>query len=69
MLICGTSAVVCPFASLPRVAARRRGTTIVEINAEATPLTLEGVSDYLIQGRTGTVLPLIVAMVKALRKD
>jgi len=37
----------------------RRCVTIIEINAEATPLTAEGVSDYLIQGRTAEILPLI----------
>jgi NAD-dependent deacetylase len=67
MLICGTSAVVYPFATLPRIARRRAGVTIIEINAEPTPLTLEGISDYLIQGKTGELLPHIVADVKRLR--
>ncbi len=82
MLICGTSAVVYPFASLPRIARQRKeetetktGTgiyavegspavTIIEVNAEPTPLTWEGISDYLIQGKTGQVLPRIVEEVK-----
>ena len=82
MLICGTSAVVYPFAQLPRIARQRRtereqkaksglyfaksesATTIIEINAEPTPLTAEGISDYLIQGRTAEILPQIVGMVK-----
>lgn len=86
MLICGTSAVVYPFAELPRIARRRRmerekktdsgiyvvekipATTIIEINAEPTPLTEEGISDYLIQGKTGEILPAIVREVKKLRK-
>jgi len=67
MLICGTSAVVYPFAYLPRIA-RQRGvgkkTTIIEINADPTPLTAEGISDYLIQGKTGTILPKLVEEVK-----
>jgi len=66
MLICGTSAVVYPFASLPRVVAERKGTVIIEINAEPTPLTAEGVSNYLIQGKTGEVLPAILEEVKKL---
>ena len=42
--------------------------TIVEVNAEPTPLTNEGISDYLIQGKTGDILPGIVEAVrKALR--
>ncbi len=84
MLICGTSAVVYPFASLPRIASQRHGeierktetglyavekipaVTIIEVNAEPTPLTEEGVSDYLIQGKTGEILPRIVEEVKRL---
>ncbi|MFC1896956.1 NAD-dependent deacetylase [Chloroflexota bacterium] len=68
MLICGTSAVVYPFASLPRIAKERRTVAIIEINAEPTPLTEEGISDYLIQGRTGEILPKIVEEVKKTRE-
>ncbi len=68
MLICGTSAVVYPFASLPRIARQRRTATIIEVNADPTPLTEEGISDYLIQGKTGEILPRIVDEVKRIRK-
>jgi NAD-dependent deacetylase len=68
MLICGTSAVVYPFANLPRVARQRGVATIVEVNAEPTPLTHEGISDFIIQGKTGEVLPAIVEEVKRLRR-
>ncbi len=80
MLICGTSAVVYPFANLPRIAKVRAveresltvsglylvklAPTIIEINAEPTPLTKEKISDYLIQGKTGHILPQIVNAVK-----
>lgn len=67
MLICGTSAVIYPFAYLPRIARQRqsgRKTIIIEINADPTPLTEEGISDYLIQGKTGTILPKIAEEVK-----
>jgi len=83
MLICGTSAVVTPFAWLPRIARQGRkaidiasgipsgeraiSTIIIEVNAEPTPLTSQGVSDYLIQGRTGEILPKIVEQVKRTR--
>ena len=79
MLICGTSAVVYPFANLPRMARFHSGITgldvighkanvkIIEVNADPTPLTHEGVSDYLIQGRTGEILPRIVEEVKKAR--
>jgi NAD-dependent deacetylase len=75
MLVCGTSAVVYPFANLPRIARQKdygRGfselytkdaghpATIIEINAEPTPLTADGISDYIIQGKTGEILPAIV---------
>jgi len=68
MLICGTSAVVYPFASLPRMARfRSANVKIIEVNADPTPLTEEGISDYLIQGKTGEVLPSIVEEVKRIR--
>ena len=78
MLICGTSAVVYPFAELPIMArfgsgrsplglyatGHKTNVKIIEVNAEPTSLTQEGVSDYLIQGKTGEVLPRIVEEVK-----
>jgi len=86
MLICGTSAVVYPFAQLPRITRQRQveqerktesglyfvkseaATMIIEVNDEPTPLTVEGISDYLIQGRTAEILPKIVEAVKELSK-
>ena len=85
MLICGTSAVVYPFANLPRVARHRAevregaqngavaarkqsAVTIIEVNAEPTPLTWEGISNYIIQGKTGEVLPAVVEEVKRVRR-
>ena len=85
MIICGTSAVVYPFAQLPRITRQRQmeversvstglfavqkvpAAIIIEVNAEPTPLTLEGVSDYIIQGQTGEILPSIVEEAKRLR--
>jgi len=81
MLICGTSAVVYPFANLPRMARFHSGrlvpgldvmghksnVEIIEVNADPTPLTHEGISDYLIQGKTGEILPRIVEEVKKVR--
>ncbi len=68
MLICGTSAVVYPFASLPHVAKERGAATIIEVNAEPTPLTEERISDYLIQGMIGEILPRILEEVKKLKE-
>jgi len=70
MLVCGTSAVVYPFAALPAMARSRgrgqSGVKIIEVNAEPTPLTHQGISDYLIQGKTGEVLPVVVDEVNKL---
>ena len=71
MLICGTSAVVYPFAYLPRLARERQArkgeaVTIIEVNADSTPLTEEEISDYLIQGKTGEILPKIVEAVRSI---
>jgi NAD-dependent deacetylase len=70
MLICGTSAIVYPFAGLPRIARLRNkvGAKIIEVNAEPTPLTYEGISDYLIRGQTGEVLPKILETVRGMSK-
>jgi len=68
-LICGTSAVVYPFARLPQVVKERPAgseSIIIEVNAEPTPLTERGISDYLLQGNTGQVLPQIVEEVRRL---
>jgi len=68
MLICGTSAVVYPFANLPRIARQGKTVAIIEVNAEPTPLTEERISDYLIQGKTGEILPRIVEEVRKISK-
>jgi NAD-dependent deacetylase len=86
VLVCGTSAVVYPFAQLPRIARQRQveqerntesglhfvkngaATMIIEVNAEPTPLTIEGISDYLIQGRIAEILPKISEAVKEMSR-
>ena len=69
MLICGTSAVVYPFAGLPRAAkyGNKLSTKIIEVNADPTPLTSEGISDYFIPGRTGEVLPKLAELIKSVK--
>ncbi len=62
MLVIGTSAVIQPAASLP-IIAKRAGATVIEINLEPTPIT-GIVSDYLIEGKAGEVLPRVVEAVK-----
>jgi NAD-dependent deacetylase len=62
VLVVGTSAVVYPAAGIPTLA-KQNGAKVVEINMEPTPLT-GFVSDYLIQGSAGTILPQIVEEIK-----
>ncbi len=69
MLVCGTSAAVYPFASLPMEARQRRGVKIIEVNAGPTPLTEGNISDYLIQGKTGEILPRLAEETKKMRGE
>jgi NAD-dependent deacetylase len=62
VIVIGTSAVVYPAASIP-ITAKERGAIVIEINMEPTPLT-DQVSDYLISGSAGEIIPAIVAEVK-----
>ncbi len=64
MLVIGTSAVIYPAASMPEIA-RRAGALVVEINPKTTPLT-EFISDYIILGKAGKILPAIVEELKRL---
>ncbi|MDI7260703.1 MAG: NAD-dependent deacylase [Thermodesulfobacteriota bacterium] len=62
VLVIGTSAIVYPAASIP-IMAKERGATIIEINTEPTPLTGQ-ISDYLISGSAGKIIPAIVEEVR-----
>jgi NAD-dependent deacetylase len=62
VLVVGTSAVVYPAASIP-IMAKERGARVIEINTEPTPLTNQ-ISDYLICGSAGEIIPAIVQEVK-----
>jgi NAD-dependent deacetylase len=65
MLVIGTSVVVYPAQSIP-ITAKDRGAIIIEINLEPTPLT-DQISDYLICGSAGEIIPAIVEEVKKVR--
>ena len=65
VLVIGTSAVVYPAATIP-ITAKERGATVIEINMEPTPLTDE-ISDYLIAGSAGEIIPAILEEVKKRR--
>jgi len=56
----GTSGIVQPAASLA-FAAHNRGAVVVEINAEATPLTAK--ANYVFHGKSGEILPVLVKAV------
>lgn len=58
----GTSGVVQPAASLA-FAAHNRGALVVEINAEATPLTPK--ANYVFHGKSGEILPGLVEAIWA----
>ncbi len=60
----GTSTLVHPAATLP-VVAKNHGATLVEINVEETPLT--GLADFHFRGKSGEVLPNLVARLKEKR--
>jgi len=62
VLVIGTSAIVYPAAGIPTLA-KQNGAKVVEINMEPTPLT-GFVSDYLIQGSAGVILPQIVEEIR-----
>ena len=79
MLICGTSAAVYPFAMLPRLTRQRSGggsmmqsdladSVIIEVNAVPTMLTSDGISDYIITGKTSQILPAIVQRIKEIKR-
>jgi NAD-dependent deacetylase len=62
VLSIGTSAVVFPAASIP-ITAKEAGAIVIEINREPTTLTDE-ISDYLICGSAGEIIPAIVEKVR-----
>ena len=63
MLVLGTSASVHPAAYVP-VFAKEAGATVIEINAEPTPLTGR-ISDYTILGAAGEIMNRILAQLDA----
>ena len=65
VLVIGTSVVVYPAASIP-ISAKEHGAIIIEINKEPTPIT-DDVSDYLICGSAGEIIPAIVEELKKMR--
>ena len=67
MLVVGTSAIVYPAANLPYLA-KAAGAKVVEVNLEETPLT-GYISDYILKGSAGEILPIIVEEVKRLKLE
>ncbi|MBI5033064.1 MAG: NAD-dependent deacylase [Chloroflexi bacterium] len=61
LLSIGTSALVEPAASLPRIA-QEAGAFIIEINPDETPLSQS--ADAVLRGKSGGVLPQLAALLK-----
>ena len=57
MIAVGSSLVVEPAASIPRVA-RQAGARLIIVNRDPTPL--DGIADAVVQGEIGAVLPELV---------
>ena len=57
LLAVGSSLVVEPAASLPRVA-RQAGARLIIVNREPTPL--DGIADVVVRGELGAILPALV---------
>ena len=57
LLAVGSSLVVEPAASIPRLA-RRAGARLIIVNREPTPL--DGIADVVVRGEIGSVLPALV---------
>ena len=66
VLVIGTSAAVYPAASIPMMA-KERGARVIEVNREPTPMT-DQISDYLLCGSAGEIIPAIVEEVKNQKK-
>lgn len=64
--VAGTSAVVYPAAYIP-ISAKKNGSFVVEINIEETDFS--NYADYSIYGKSGEVIPLILEVVKKLKKS
>jgi NAD-dependent deacetylase len=64
VLVVGTSAIIYPAADIP-ITAKQNGAKIIEFNVEPTPLTVD-VSDYLIEGRSGEMIPQVVEALKTI---
>lgn len=61
LLSIGTSGVVYPAATLP-YEAQRNGAYLIEVNPEPTPLT--PAADEFLRGKSGDILPALVAMIE-----
>lgn len=64
MIVIGTSAVVSPMSHMP-VIAKENGANVMEINLEETFLT-GSISNWIIKGKAGDILPKILRAVKEL---
>ena len=66
MLVIGTSAVVYPAATMP-IVAKQNGASVIEVNPEPTSLS-GSISDYILLGKAGEILPGIISELKKLAR-
>lgn len=62
----GTSALVQPAASLPLVA-KSSGAHLIEVNPDTTPISRE--ADYILRGRAGEILPVLVERIRLMHSS
>lgn len=59
MIVAGTSGIIQPIASLPFMA-KQLGAFVLEINIDSTPIS--HIADAFIKGRSGEILPVLLAL-------
>jgi len=64
MIIAGTSATVYPAAAFPQLI-KQRGGILIEVNLYESELTR--ICDVSLRGKSGEILPLLVAQVRELK--
>lgn len=68
VLVVGTSGEVMPACLVPR-RAKERGAKVVEVNPDPSAFSRGGVTDVLLKGKAGTVVPELVKMILADRNE
>lgn len=62
VIVVGTSGEVMPACHIP-VLAKRRGAKVIEVNLDPSSFSRNGVSDVVLTGKAGVILPQLVEMI------